>query len=61
MFCSSGCDTLIKETTKETALRAFEIALSAETLGQARKKLEDFYLSIQEASDRSMDEALHLV
>lgn len=61
MFCTAGCCVLIKGVTRDTALKAFEIALSVETLAQARKKLEDFYMSTQEIANRTADEALHLV
>jgi hypothetical protein len=42
---------------QETAKRANEIVLSSKTIEEARRRVEDFYLTIQTVANRKIDEA----
>ena len=46
---------------QEIAKRANEIVLSSKTIEEARRKIEDFYLTIQTIADKKIDEAIYYV
>lgn len=48
---------LVREAMQETAKRANEIVLSSKTIEEARRRVEDFYLTIQTVANRKIDEA----
>ncbi len=52
---------LVRKGMEEVAKRANEIVLSAKTIEEARRRIEDYYLAIQEVADRMIDEATHYV
>lgn len=52
---------LVREAMQEIAKRANEIVLSSKTIEEARRKIEDFYLTIQTIADKKIDEAIYYV